>query len=780
MAVTEVGRVSIPAHDGSTNAATHTFDRTSSPLSDAQAGDLIIVTHFTKTTSTTPSVSADGGQTWADVIGAPHTTSTNRLAQTWACIFDGTWDADPAFDMSTVSQAHTAVMLILRPPSGYTWEYEGEATGSNGSAPTTPFDVTVTGRTFGDEPFEVVGFSYVMSADDNEWQAQTAGWSSNDSSHDNIAGTDMGVGIAWNEYDASATATGDVTWRQTANGGDVWMGRVLAWRLVADDVTGSGSPALAALSASGSGDVAVEGSGSGTTAPLLASGSGDVSVEGSGSGTLAPLAASGSGTVEDPSITGSGTAALAPLTADGDGAVEVAGSGAATSGALAASGSGDVAVEGSGGAQTAALAASGAGDVSVEGAGSAALGPLQAAGTASAAVEGSGSVTSTPTVAGSGAVEVTGSGSATSGALSVQGTASQAEVRVGNGTATLGALSAQGAGAVDVAGSGSAASGALSAQGAGAVEVSGAGAAALPFAEQASPFAAWPLDGSTEDVIGDHDGTPWGEGVKVPEHGDFDALTALSVRFKWTPRSGPDGLGYTMVAGNPGTDGGSLDAWAIWTFTIPSDPYVNISVYGGGGYAEGVMTGLVTLDEEYDALVTIGGGVARFYLDGVLVSEAAFSLNADPVGADVHLLHGVANDGTTLSTVYPPRDGITDLSIFAEVIVPSGANGSGAVGITGAGAAALAPATASGTADAPISGAGVLDLAALEADGAGGVAITGSGSAQLAAVGASGVALLDADTFDSLRAYPPDLRWVFDTDETWGIGPAETRWEAST
>ena len=109
---------------------------------------------------------------------------------------------------------------------------------------------------------------------------------------------------------------------------------------------------------------------------------------------------------------------------------------------------------------------------------------------------------------------------------------------------------------------------------------------------------------------------------------------------------------------------------------------------------------------------------------------------------------------------------------------PLEAQGAGVVDLTGSGDAALGALLAQGSGVVDVTGSGAPALAAAGVAGAGAVDITGAGAAQLAALVAAGVGT-QAVPQDEWWAYPPDA-WVIDNAGSWGIGPAETKWEVRT
>lgn len=223
MPLSYFGAASNPASSPGTGA---TSPVAVTPPASMAAGDLVILWGFTKTI-TAWTVSQAGGQTW-NTIDANQIASTNRGLGIFWCIFNGTWSADPSLDTS-VSQNITANMIVLRPSAGETVALSVDGGGQNGSAPTTPFDVTMTGITTLEADEAVLAI--VASADDNIWAVQTGGWT-NRLAVQNTSGTDAGTDTA-TMFKATAGATGDVVFRQTTNGGDVWIGRVFSFKTTA-------------------------------------------------------------------------------------------------------------------------------------------------------------------------------------------------------------------------------------------------------------------------------------------------------------------------------------------------------------------------------------------------------------------------------------------------------------------------------------------------------------------------------------------------------------------
>lgn len=145
MSATFHGHVALPGDNGARDdASAISFDRTTSPLSTAAAGDFVHVTISQRDPSVTFSIANAGGQTWTTKTAM---TSGSQKTQVFTCQFNGTWSADPSFDTNTRTGARFSGLLqIFRPSGTPTWASDVAQANSNAS-PTTPFDVTVPAQT---------------------------------------------------------------------------------------------------------------------------------------------------------------------------------------------------------------------------------------------------------------------------------------------------------------------------------------------------------------------------------------------------------------------------------------------------------------------------------------------------------------------------------------------------------------------------------------------------------------------------------------------------------
>lgn len=222
MAFSFFGSASNPAHNGTNTASPAAV----TPPGSMQSGDLVVLMGTTKDNFADVgySISTTGGQTWntTDITGID--VGTNRSMLVAWCIFNGTWAANPAIS-ATVSQALSAVMIVARPDAGETVAFDTHTGVQNFAAPSSPFDVTLTGLNTATADEFVIAVT--MSVDDNELVVQTVGWTS--LSFDNAGGTDLAVGVG-HKTQALAGATGSIVVRETANGGDAGLGFVAAWQ----------------------------------------------------------------------------------------------------------------------------------------------------------------------------------------------------------------------------------------------------------------------------------------------------------------------------------------------------------------------------------------------------------------------------------------------------------------------------------------------------------------------------------------------------------------------
>lgn len=196
--------------------------RAITPPASMQTGDLIFVAALARSSSEAFSIAQAGGQSWT--AGTLRQSNAHALQGYWAR-FNGTWGANPSFQIdSLLGTAVTFVMVVFRPTTGTnTWAIDVAETSAAVSAPVSPFDVTGTGHT--SIAASTVTIAVFISQDDNTWALQTGGWTNAGSAqYRNTQGNQQSLSIVY-KGQSSAGTTGNVTNRQTANGGDVgrWL-----------------------------------------------------------------------------------------------------------------------------------------------------------------------------------------------------------------------------------------------------------------------------------------------------------------------------------------------------------------------------------------------------------------------------------------------------------------------------------------------------------------------------------------------------------------------------
>lgn len=217
MAIAYHGKASTPADAGSNDASP-----TAITPPTCTTGDLVVVQCSNRLNSDTHDVSNNGGQSWTKLS----TVTSTLVTTTWFyCVYDGTWDANPSFSHGGTN--NTCMMLVFTPTSTYTWGVDVAEAPTTGAAPTTPFDITVTGITCAAASVMIVG---VFSRDDNTWAYQSGGATMPAGcSVNNMAGSDSGMLMAY-KLMAAGGATGDQVIRQSANGGDVYTQNILSFK----------------------------------------------------------------------------------------------------------------------------------------------------------------------------------------------------------------------------------------------------------------------------------------------------------------------------------------------------------------------------------------------------------------------------------------------------------------------------------------------------------------------------------------------------------------------
>jgi hypothetical protein len=250
----------------------------------------------------------------------------------------------------------------------------------------------------------------------------------------------------------------------------------------ATEITTSGAPSIAAVTASGTAEVERTSSGAVTVGAVTVAGSGDVTAEVTGSGAVTTAATGVSGTAER-EITGSGAVETGATTVSGTAERELTSSGAVTTGAAEADGTAEREITGSGAVDTPAVTVDGTATTGavINATGAVTIAAVTASGTAEREETSTGAVTVPgTTISGSGAVERKSTGAVTTPAATVSGTAER-EV-TGSGAVTLPAVEVDGTAAAVAAGetSGNVIIAPIEVAGVAEREITGSGAITLP------------------------------------------------------------------------------------------------------------------------------------------------------------------------------------------------------------------------------------------------------------------------------------------------------------
>ncbi len=219
------GYVSNPADNADSGAVTSIAV---TPPASMEAGDLVYMLASVRE-SRTLSILIDGSQAWDATANRANAAVSTRGF--W-CVFNGTWTADPSVQQSGAAERMGVTMLVFRPSGpGGTWVIDVAASDSTFAAPSSPFDVTIPGITTTVDNAVVLGGW--ISVDDNTWALQTGGWLNPGGVTQirNSGGSQFSISQGY-LVKAVAGATGNVTNRQVANGGDVGHIRILAFHEV--------------------------------------------------------------------------------------------------------------------------------------------------------------------------------------------------------------------------------------------------------------------------------------------------------------------------------------------------------------------------------------------------------------------------------------------------------------------------------------------------------------------------------------------------------------------
>lgn len=221
---------------------------TLTPPGSMQAGDLVIVRLYNESGSAADGLALnnEGGQSWTSDTTSGSYSYTGAAAghRLYWCTFNGTWTADPTFDLPAKAgtRGGGAQMLVFRPDSGTkVWSLDTAPSWAGFSAPSTPFTVTVTGLTPANS--DTVTLAGWCSDDDNTWGSLSGtGWSKTSlgAQYRNTGGSDLSTTYAYN-LKGAASATNDVSQNQATLGGDAGSTFIVSWYAAAPPaVTGAG------------------------------------------------------------------------------------------------------------------------------------------------------------------------------------------------------------------------------------------------------------------------------------------------------------------------------------------------------------------------------------------------------------------------------------------------------------------------------------------------------------------------------------------------------------
>jgi len=222
VAITFHGVSSVPVDNGTSTATQITV----TPPASMTAGDLVYVTCYQRGTATF-SVGVNGGQSW-NTLGRVVDGTTNATAAFWAT-YNGTWSANPRFDFSAGTNTNVVMLVFSPTDTGKIFGVDTAETTSTFAAPTTPFTVTIPGRT----PVNASNVSVAtwITADDNTWGTLAGtNWvkTSLSAQYRNTSGNDMSSTYAY-QIQTTAAATNNVSQNQTALGGDAGVYRIITF-----------------------------------------------------------------------------------------------------------------------------------------------------------------------------------------------------------------------------------------------------------------------------------------------------------------------------------------------------------------------------------------------------------------------------------------------------------------------------------------------------------------------------------------------------------------------
>jgi hypothetical protein len=225
---TSVDYDSIPADNGINDGTTVTID-TANIVGEA-TGDLLILACNSRSTTSSMSVTTDGGTTWTAYAAWTHTVSTSVTARVfWALVDSNGLTGDLVVtDGGTGVNSMSCAVATFHASSGTIAQDVALATDNNDAVPGTPADVTVAEVITQTNNALVVAFWF--SSDDNTWVLQTA-WTNPQgvAMTRNIGTTDHSLSMAYTTV-ATAGGSGTVTNRQTVNNPDATIHGAVAFK----------------------------------------------------------------------------------------------------------------------------------------------------------------------------------------------------------------------------------------------------------------------------------------------------------------------------------------------------------------------------------------------------------------------------------------------------------------------------------------------------------------------------------------------------------------------
>lgn len=197
------------------------------PPGSMTTGDLVILRLYNESGSANDGLAINntGGQTWtSDVTDGSYsfggTAAGHRI---YWCRFNGTWSANPTFDLPAKpgTRGGGAQLLVFRPDSSSkVWGVDTALSWVGFSTPSSPFTVTITGLT--PTNADTVTLAGWCSDDDNTWGTLSGtGWSKTGlgAQYRNTGGSDLSTTYAYN-LKGAASATNNVSQNQATLGGD--------------------------------------------------------------------------------------------------------------------------------------------------------------------------------------------------------------------------------------------------------------------------------------------------------------------------------------------------------------------------------------------------------------------------------------------------------------------------------------------------------------------------------------------------------------------------------